>query len=99
MEVHFKPETESRLNELATRSGRRTDELLEDALAGYLEETTALREMLDGRYDESRPAGSSRSMARPFSTVSASVRTNFSNAHLNELSLGLYSRAISNEWD
>lgn len=52
MEVHFKPETESRLNELASRSGRRTDELLEDALAGYLEEATALREMLDGRYDD-----------------------------------------------
>ena len=52
MEVHFKPETESRLNELASRSGRRTDELLEDALAGYFEEATAMREMLDGRYDD-----------------------------------------------
>ena len=52
MEVHFKPETESRLNELATRSGRGTDELLEDALAGYLEETSALKEMLDSRYDD-----------------------------------------------
>lgn len=52
MEVHFKPETESRLNELASRSGRGTDELLEDALAGYLEETAALKEMLDRRYDD-----------------------------------------------
>jgi predicted transcriptional regulator len=52
MEVHFKPETESRLNELASRSGRETDELLEDALAGYLEETTATKEMLDSRYDD-----------------------------------------------
>ena len=52
MEVHFKPETESRLNELAGRSGRGTDELLEDALAGYLEEATAMREMLDRRYDD-----------------------------------------------
>jgi len=52
MEVHFKPETESRLNELASRSGRGTDELVEDALAGYLEEATAMREMLDRRYDD-----------------------------------------------
>ena len=52
MEVHFKPETESRLNELASRSGRGMDELLEDALAGYLEEATAMREMLDRRYDD-----------------------------------------------
>jgi predicted transcriptional regulator len=51
-EVHFKPETESRLNELASRSGRGTDELLEDALAGYLEETTAIGEVLDRRYDD-----------------------------------------------
>lgn len=52
MEVHFKPETESRLNELASRSGRATDELVEDALAGYLEEVVAVREMLDSRYDD-----------------------------------------------
>ncbi len=52
MEVHFKPETESRLNELASRSGRATDELVEDALAGYLEEVAVVREILDGRYDD-----------------------------------------------
>jgi len=52
LEGHFKPETESRLNELASRSGRRTDELLEDALASYLEEATAMQEMLDSRYDD-----------------------------------------------
>lgn len=52
MEVHFKPETESRLNELASRSGRATDELVEDTLAGYLEEVVAVREMLDSRYDD-----------------------------------------------
>jgi len=52
MEVHFKPETESRLNDLASKSGRATDELVEDALAGYLEEVSAVREMLDSRYDD-----------------------------------------------
>ena len=52
MEVHFKPETESRLNELAVKSGRATDDLLEDALAGYLEEVAEVRGMLDSRYDD-----------------------------------------------
>src|SRR3981081_1855055 len=52
MEVHFKPETESRLVELASKSGRATDDLVEDALAGYLAEVAEVREMLDGRYDE-----------------------------------------------
>jgi len=54
MEVHFKPETESRLVELAAKSGRATDELVEDALAGYLSEASHLREMLDVRYDDIR---------------------------------------------
>jgi len=52
MEVHFKPETESRLAELASKSGRAPDDLVEDALAGYLAEVADVREMLDGRYDE-----------------------------------------------
>lgn len=52
MEVHFKPETESRLAELASKSGRTPDDLVEDALAGYLAEVAEVREMLDGRYDE-----------------------------------------------
>ena len=52
MEVHIKPETESRLTELASKSGRATDDLVEDALAGYLTEVAEVREMLDGRYDD-----------------------------------------------
>ncbi len=52
MEVHFKPETESRLNELASKSGRPTDDLVEDALAGYLSEAAEVRNMLDSRYDD-----------------------------------------------
>jgi predicted transcriptional regulator len=52
MEVHFKPDTESRLSELASRSGRATDDLVEDALSGYLAEIAEVREMLDGRYDD-----------------------------------------------
>ena len=52
MEVHLKPETQSRLAELAAKSGCATDDLLEDAMAGYLQEVTQVREMLDGRYDD-----------------------------------------------
>lgn len=52
MEVHFKPETESRLAELASKSGRATADLLEDALAAYLAEVTEVSEMLDSRYDD-----------------------------------------------
>jgi predicted DNA-binding protein len=52
MEVRLKPETESRLNELATKTGRRPDELVEDAMAGYLEELGGVRNLLDSRYDD-----------------------------------------------
>jgi hypothetical protein len=52
MEVHFKPETESRLQELASKSGRPTDDLIEDAMVGYLAEVAEVRNMLDSRYDE-----------------------------------------------
>jgi len=52
MVVHLKPETESRLQELAATTGRAPDELVEDAMSGYLAELTRLRNTLDGRYDE-----------------------------------------------
>jgi hypothetical protein len=52
MEVHFRPETESRLQELASKSGRPTGDLIEDAMAGYLQELAQVRELLDGRYDD-----------------------------------------------
>jgi predicted DNA-binding protein len=52
MEVHLKPETVIRLNELASKSGRPTDDLVEDAMAAYLTEVLDVRNTLDGRYDE-----------------------------------------------
>ena len=52
MEVRFKPDTQLRLDELASRSGRATDELLEDALVSYLLEIGELRDGLDRRYDD-----------------------------------------------
>ena len=52
MEVRFKPETELRLNELASQSGRPTNDLIEDAMAGYLADVIEVRSTLDGRYDD-----------------------------------------------
>jgi predicted transcriptional regulator len=52
MAVKLKPETESRLQELAASTGRAPDDLVEDAMAGYLGELWQLRSTLDGRYDE-----------------------------------------------
>lgn len=52
MEIRLKPETESKLNELASQSGRPANELVEDAMAAYLVEVAELRDSLDGRYDE-----------------------------------------------
>ena len=52
MEVHVTPETAKKLNDLAATSGRAPDQLVEDALAGFLDELASLRETLDGRYDD-----------------------------------------------
>ena len=52
MEVHLTPETEKKLRDLAAESGRGTDDLVEDAMTGYLAEALQVREMLDNRYDD-----------------------------------------------
>ena len=52
MEVHFPPELEARLNETARASGRRTEELIRDVVAEYLDELVQVRDMLDRRYDD-----------------------------------------------
>jgi hypothetical protein len=52
MEVHLRPETESRIQELCAKTGRAPDDLVEDAMAGYLQELSQVREMLDSRYDD-----------------------------------------------
>jgi predicted transcriptional regulator len=52
MNVHVTPETAKRLQDLAATSGRAPEDIVEDALAGYLEEVTAVRQTLDRRYDD-----------------------------------------------
>jgi predicted DNA-binding protein len=52
MVVKLKPETESRLQQLAATTGRDPAELVEDAMAGYLAELADVRTTLDNRYDQ-----------------------------------------------
>ena len=52
MEVHVTAETAKKLKDLAAASGRAPEDIVEDALAGYLEEVTSVRKTLDSRYDD-----------------------------------------------
>lgn len=52
MEVYFAPDVEKKLNDLAAQSGRGTDEVLQDALAGYFDDLVETRDMLNSRYDD-----------------------------------------------
>jgi predicted DNA-binding protein len=52
MEVHVTPELAKKLADLAATTGRAADELVQDALAGYLEELASLRTTLETRYDD-----------------------------------------------
>jgi hypothetical protein len=53
MEVHFAPEIEKKLNDLATQSGRGSaDALVQDVVGGYIDELAQTRQMLDSRYDD-----------------------------------------------
>jgi hypothetical protein len=52
MEVQVSPETARKLNALAASTGRAPGDIVEDALAGYLEEVAAAGETFDTRYDD-----------------------------------------------
>jgi predicted transcriptional regulator len=52
MAVHVTPETAKKLNALAATSGRSAEDIVEDALAGYLEEVASVWKTLDSRYDD-----------------------------------------------
>jgi hypothetical protein len=52
MEVHFTPELERKLADLAARTGRDADELVQEFVAGCVDELTEVRSVLDGRYDD-----------------------------------------------
>ena len=52
MEVHFTPDVQAKLEQMARDTGRRSDELVEDAVNGLFDELAFTREMLDRRYDD-----------------------------------------------
>jgi hypothetical protein len=53
MEIHFAPETEKKLKDLAAQGGRKTaDELVQDVIEGYFEEPAQTRTMLNRRFDD-----------------------------------------------
>lgn len=50
--MQFTPELEKRLNDLAAQTGRGAGELVQDAVAGYIDELAGVHGMLDNRYDD-----------------------------------------------
>ena len=52
MEVHFKPDVQAKLEQMARESGRPSNQLVEDAVVGYFDELAHAREMLDRRFDD-----------------------------------------------
>jgi hypothetical protein len=52
MEVPFTPDVQARLERMARESGRPADKLVQDTVAGFVDELAGTREMLDSRYDD-----------------------------------------------
>lgn len=52
MDVHVTPELARKLTDMAATTGRAAGDLVQDALAGYLDDLASLRETLDTRYDD-----------------------------------------------
>jgi len=50
MEVQFSPDVQAKLDQMARDAGRRSDELVRDAVMGFFEELTFTRETLERRY-------------------------------------------------
>lgn len=52
MEVNLTPELEAKLDKLAAETGRAKSELVQDVVAGYLDDLAEVGAMLDSRYDD-----------------------------------------------
>lgn len=52
MKVHLTSKTAKKLKGLVAASGRSPEEIVEDALAGYLEAVGSIRGAVDSRYDD-----------------------------------------------
>ncbi len=54
MEVSLSADLAARVEQWAEKTGREPDELVADAMAGYLEELARTRDLLDSRYESIR---------------------------------------------
>jgi hypothetical protein len=52
MEIHLTPELQKKLNDVAAKTGREVDDLVQEAVAGFVDELTGIRNMLESRYDD-----------------------------------------------
>jgi predicted transcriptional regulator len=52
MEVHFPPDVQAKLEQMARDTGRRSDELVENVVTDFFDEIAFTRETLDRRYDD-----------------------------------------------
>lgn len=52
MELHFTPDVQAKLDQMARDAGRQPTEVIEDAVIGLYDELAYTREMLDRRCDE-----------------------------------------------
>ena len=52
MEVQFEPAVQAKLEQIARESGLDAVQLVQDAVAGYVDELAGAREMLNSRYDD-----------------------------------------------
>jgi predicted transcriptional regulator len=52
MDVHLTPDLEAKLDQLSAETGRAKEELVQDAMAGYLDELSQVRDTLSARYDD-----------------------------------------------
>jgi len=52
MEVNLNPDTEKKLRDFAAHTGRPTDELVEDAVAGYFDDVLEVRRHIDEGYSQ-----------------------------------------------
>jgi predicted transcriptional regulator len=52
MEVHFTPEVQAQLDQMARDTGRRSNELVENVVADFFEDFAFTRQTLDRRYDD-----------------------------------------------
>jgi predicted transcriptional regulator len=52
MEIHLTPDLQRKLIDVAAKTGRRIDDLVQEAVAGFVDELNGLRSMLEARYEE-----------------------------------------------